>query len=73
MTFDLSGKSIFVAGHRGMVGGALVRKLQERGDVELVLASREALDLSNRHAVHQFFDQHRPDDHRAFAGDTVGV
>lgn len=61
MTFDLSGKSIFVAGHRGMVGGALVRKLQERGDVELVLASREALDLSNRHAVHQFFDQHRPD------------
>jgi GDP-L-fucose synthase len=36
---------IFVAGHRGMVGSAIVRQLEQRGDVELVLRTRDQLNL----------------------------
>ena len=42
---------IFVAGHRGMVGSALVRALRERGDCQLILRSRDELDLSD--AAHE--------------------
>ena len=38
---------IFVAGHRGMVGSALVRALRERGSCQLVLRSRDELDLGD--------------------------
>lgn len=47
-------KRIFVAGHRGMVGSALVRRLGSRDDVELVTATREQLDLLDQRAVHDF-------------------
>ncbi len=46
---------IFVAGHRGMVGSALVRALRERGECQLVLRSHEELDLSDSAQVDQFF------------------
>ncbi len=46
---------IFVAGHRGMVGSALVRALRERGDCQLVLRSHEELDLSDTEQVDEFF------------------
>lgn len=45
---------IFVAGHRGMVGGAIARKLTERG-AEVVTRTRAELDLTNQHAVRDFF------------------
>lgn len=45
---------IFVAGHRGMVGGAIARKLTERG-VEVVTRTRTELDLTDQHAVRDFF------------------
>ena len=61
MPFDLAGKSVFVAGHRGMVGGAVARALKRRGDVQVIEAGREALDLRDKAAVHAFFDQKRPD------------
>ncbi len=48
---------IFVAGHRGMVGSALVRALRERGDCQLVLRSHEELDLCDMAQVDQFFAQ----------------
>ncbi len=48
---------IFVAGHRGMVGSALVRALRERGTGELVLRSHEELDLCDRDQVDAFFAQ----------------
>lgn len=46
---------IFVAGHRGMVGSAIVRQLAQRGDVELVLRTRDELDLLDGRAVQAFF------------------
>ena len=61
MPFDLAGKSVFVAGHRGMVGGAVARALKHRGDVQVIEAGREELDLRDKAAVHAFFDQKRPD------------
>ena len=48
--FSLAGKRVFVAGHRGMVGAALVRRLASE-DCELLIASREELDLRDRAAV----------------------
>ncbi|WP_322058630.1 GDP-L-fucose synthase [Paraburkholderia sp. J63] len=47
---------IFVAGHRGMVGSALVRALQARGYRNLVTRTHEALDLTDQSAVDAFFD-----------------
>lgn len=48
---------IFVAGHRGMVGSALVRALRERGDCQLILRSRDELDLSDAAQVDAFFSE----------------
>ncbi len=48
-------KHIYVAGHRGMVGSAIVRQLEQQGDVELVLRTRAELDLTNQAAVNAFF------------------
>lgn len=51
---------IFVAGHRGLVGAALVRRLQSGGYTELLLRERGELDLTDQAAVEQFFAAHRP-------------
>jgi GDP-L-fucose synthase len=48
-------KRIYVAGHRGMVGSAIVRQLQAQGDVELILRTRSELDLTNQASVNAFF------------------
>ena len=48
---------IFVAGHRGMVGGAILRRLQQQGQSNFVLLSRSDLELSNHAAVNDFFKQ----------------
>lgn len=52
---------VFVAGHRGMVGSALVRALRRRGGVEILTADRGTLDLRRQAAVESWLDQHRPD------------
>ena len=44
--------TIFVAGHRGMVGSALVRRLQRDGSAQILTAGRDQLDLIDQHAVH---------------------
>lgn len=46
---------VFVAGHRGMVGSAIVRQLEQRADIELVLRDRSQLDLLDSNAVQEFF------------------
>jgi GDP-L-fucose synthase len=52
---------IFVAGHRGLVGGAIVRNLQAKGYTNLLLAGRDTLDLRNRDSVEAFFEAYRPE------------
>jgi len=52
---------IFVAGHRGMVGGAILRRLTERGQVDLVTRSHAELDLADQGAVRTFMQSERPD------------
>jgi GDP-L-fucose synthase len=55
-------QSIFIAGHRGMVGGALVRAITARHpDVKLITASRQELDLLSQAAVNAFIANTRPD------------
>jgi GDP-L-fucose synthase len=57
--FDLKGKTVFVAGHRGMVGSALVRRLA-REKVELLTAGRAEVDLRDQAAVFGWFAKARP-------------
>lgn len=57
--FELKGKSVYVAGHRGMVGTALVRRLA-REDVKLVTVERREVDLCNQAAVFDWFAKVRP-------------
>jgi GDP-L-fucose synthase len=52
---------IFVAGHRGMVGSALVRKLKSEGYHNLLLCTSSELDLRDQKAVRDFFESHRPE------------
>jgi len=51
---------VFVAGHRGMVGGAIVRKLKEGGFTNIVTKTRDELDITNQSAVNAFFEIERP-------------
>jgi GDP-L-fucose synthase len=53
-------QSIYVAGHRGMVGSAVVRRLQRAGFDEILTCSRSELDLMDRAAVRAFFEKQRP-------------
>ncbi len=53
--------SIFVAGHRGLVGAALVRRLRAEGATRLLLRTREELDLRSQAAVERFFAEHQPE------------
>ncbi|MGJ5095342.1 GDP-L-fucose synthase [Bradyrhizobium oligotrophicum] len=57
--FDLRGKRVFVAGHRGMVGSALVRRLASEG-VELLTVPRSEVDLRDQAAVFSWFARARP-------------
>jgi GDP-L-fucose synthase len=59
-TFDLQGRRVCVAGHSGMLGSALVRRLAEE-DCRLLPLGRETLDLRDQAAVFAWFDEYRPD------------
>ncbi|RMG34760.1 MAG: NAD-dependent epimerase/dehydratase family protein, partial [Methanobacteriota archaeon] len=51
---------IYIAGHRGMVGSAILRKLQSDGYTNLVTRTRQELDLLDQAAVRKFYEQERP-------------
>ena len=57
--YDLTGKRIWVAGHRGMVGSALVRRLGEE-DCEVLTAGREKVDLRRQADVEDWLAEHKP-------------
>ncbi|WP_116090371.1 GDP-L-fucose synthase [Sphingomonas crusticola] len=58
--YDLRGKRVYVAGHRGMVGSAIVRRLA-REDCTIVTATRSDLDLGDQNAVRTWFAANKPD------------
>ena len=53
-------ETIYVAGHRGMVGSAMVRLLEKRGFTRILTQTRAETNLLDRTAVRAFFDKHRP-------------
>ena len=52
---------IYIAGHRGLVGSAIVRQLESRGFTNLILRTHKELDLTNQAQVRSFFTQESPD------------
>ena len=51
---------IYVAGHKGLVGSAILRKLKEKGYKKIITADRKKLDLTNQHKVLSFLKNHKP-------------
>lgn len=64
---------IFVAGHRGMVGSAIVRQLEQRGDVEVIVRTRDELNLLDSLAVQDFFASERIDQVYLAAAKVGGI
>jgi GDP-L-fucose synthase len=58
--YDLAGKKVWVAGHRGMVGSALVRRLASEG-CKVITAGRDRVDLKRQSQVEDFLSEARPD------------
>lgn len=66
-------QNIFIAGHNGMVGSALVRQLQHQPGIKLITASRNELDLTSQAAVQVFFQQQRIDQVYLAAAKVGGI
>lgn len=66
-------KKVFVAGHNGMVGSAIVRQLSQQADVELITRSRKELDLCNQQAVADFFASNQIDEVYMAAAKVGGI
>ncbi len=64
---------IFVAGHRGLVGSAIVRRLENAGFANVVTATRDELDLRDQGAVDEWFAAHRPEYVFLVAGTVGGI
>jgi GDP-L-fucose synthase len=64
---------IFVAGHRGLVGSAIIRRLNKAGHRALLVATREQLDLRDQAAVNYWFRANRPDFVFLVAGTVGGI
>lgn len=73
MTGSTKTKRVFVAGHRGMVGSAIVRQLQTDGDIELVTRARAELDLLRQSDVETFFRDERIDQVYLAAAKVGGI
>jgi GDP-L-fucose synthase len=65
--------SIFIAGHRGMVGGSLVRALRASGRKNIITANRDELDLVRQDAVEKFFEEKRPKEVIVAAAKVGGI
>jgi len=72
LLFDLKGKRVYVAGHNGMAGSAIVRRL-EREDCEILTVARQTLDLTDQAATEGWLAEHRPDAVFLAAGHVGGI
>ena len=70
--FDLRGKRVFVAGHRGLAGSAIVRRLK-RENCEVLTADRDVLDLADQQATESWLERERPDAIFLAAGYVGGI
>jgi nucleoside-diphosphate-sugar epimerase len=70
--FPLSARRIFVAGHRGMVGSALIHRLTQEECLVLTVG-RDAVDLRDQAAVDCWFDEHRPEEGPINIGTGIDV
>ncbi len=66
-------KKIYIAGHRGMVGSAIVRELRRKGYTNLVFRTHQELDLADQVAVSQFFESEKPDQVYLAAAKVGGI
>ncbi len=66
-------QKIYIAGHRGMVGSAIVRELQRKGYQNIVTRTHAELDLTNQSAVQDFFSGERPDQVYLAAAKVGGI
>ena len=76
MTNSASNKTIYVAGHNGMVGSAITRRLKQQSDgnqISLLTRDRSQLDLENQQAVHEFFQTHKIDEVYLCAARVGGI
>ena len=71
--FDDKCASVFVAGHRGLVGSAILRCLKARGFGNLLTATRSELDLRDQAAVERWFERRRPEYVFLVAGTVGGI
>lgn len=69
----MSLKRVFVAGHNGMVGSAIVRQLEQHSGVQMVLRNRAELDLMDQKAVFSFFEKERVDEVYLAAAKVGGI
>ena len=72
LLFDFRGKRVFVAGHRGLAGSAIVRRLAEE-NCEVLTADRRALDLTDQQATETWLERSRPDAIFLAAGLVGGI
>jgi GDP-L-fucose synthase len=72
VSYDLNQK-IYVAGHRGMVGSAIVRNLEAKGFKNIVTRSHAEMDLTDQQAVKIFFEQEKPDQVYLAAAKVGGI
>ena len=66
-------KTVFVAGHRGMVGSAILRNLEKRGGVRIITRTRGKLDLTCQAKVSQFFAENKIDEVYLAAAKVGGI
>ncbi|HEY4141395.1 MAG TPA: GDP-L-fucose synthase [Pseudolabrys sp.] len=72
LLFDLKGKRIYVAGHNGLAGSAIVRRLASEG-CETLIATRTELDLTQQSATEAWLTRHKPDAVIVAAGHVGGI
>jgi GDP-L-fucose synthase len=61
LSYSLEGKRVWVAGHRGMVGSALVRRLERENPAEILTVTRQQVDLVNQAATARWIEETKPD------------
>ena len=70
---ELRKQKVFVAGHLGMVGSAIVRRLETLGCPNILTAGRDELNLLNQNAVHAWFAEHQPEQVYIAAAKVGGI